>query len=179
MHVLALPGRTGGGSVISTRNETKVPSPATGTMRAAATWFLDQPTPPPHGSVQGFSQAFRSYLGQLSPWIEQITRTLAEDDVPAQVALTGVGKARRRLGEAERADLNGEMERVRRLARSVLALCDHYDALTGLTMCLACDTPIEGDDESLPYDYVSPSGGAAWSGRLHARCINIGRRPRH
>ncbi|MGC9541560.1 DUF6415 family natural product biosynthesis protein [Streptomyces sp. UG1] len=43
--------------------------------------------------------------------------------------MAGVGEARRRLHEPEAAGLLGEVERVKRLARSVVALCDHHDAL--------------------------------------------------
>ncbi|MFD7456852.1 MULTISPECIES: DUF6415 family natural product biosynthesis protein [unclassified Streptomyces] len=55
---------------------------------------------------------------------------------PAQLALAGAGEARRRLLEPGAADLKGEVARATRLARSTVALCDHYDALTGAVTCL-------------------------------------------
>ncbi|QOV37510.1 hypothetical protein IM697_03480 [Streptomyces ferrugineus] len=64
---------------------------------------------------------------------------------------------------------------MKRLARSVVALCDHRDALTGARMCLACDKPIE-EQASLPYEKVSPSGGATQPGRIHATCADAVRR---
>ncbi|MFD7281626.1 DUF6415 family natural product biosynthesis protein [Streptomyces sp. NPDC059862] len=160
----------------ATRDAIEAPAPSTGLMRAQATWFLDQRTLLRHQTVKGFGQDFRGYLGQLIPRIGQLADVLPPDDVPARVALVGVGVARRRLGEEGAAGLYGEVERVKRLARSVVALCDHYDALTGLAMCLACDKPIEAGDAWVPYDHVSPSGGAARAGRIHCRCANAPRR---
>lgn len=128
----------------ATRDETEAPASSIVAMRAAAGWFLDQPSLPRHQTVKGFSEDFHSYLDQLIPQ-------------------TGRRPAR-------------EVERVKRLAGSVVALCDHYDTLMGVTMCLTCDMPIEDGEERLPYDQVSPSGGAARSGSVHARCANTVRR---
>lgn len=160
----------------ATRDETEAPASSIVAMRAAAGWFLDQPSLPRHQTVKGFSEDFHGCLVQLIPQIKQLTERLPEDDVPAKVALAGVGEARRRLDEPEADGLHGEVERVKRLARSVVALCDHYDTLKGVTMCLTCDTPIEDGAERLPYDQISPSGGAARSGSVHARCANTVRR---
>ncbi|MFD7409423.1 DUF6415 family natural product biosynthesis protein [Streptomyces sp. NPDC059866] len=124
---------------------TEAPAPSTGLIRAQATWFIDQQTLARHQTVKGFGQDFLGYLQQLIPQIEQITVCLPEDDVPARVALAAVGEARRRINEPETTRLSGEVERVKRLARSVVALCDHHDTLTGMAMCLACDQPIGGD----------------------------------
>ncbi|MFJ8191646.1 DUF6415 family natural product biosynthesis protein [Streptomyces sp. NPDC096094] len=156
----------------TTRPETD--APATATMRATATWFLAQLTLPRHGVVKSFDHDLRDYLDELIPSIEQLAAAHS-DEAPAKVALASVGEARRRLGVPEAAGLLGEFERVKQLARSVAALCDHYDALTGVVMCLACDLTIASGDDSLPYDQGSPSGGAVRSGRVHARCVNVGR----
>lgn len=139
-------------------------------MRAAATWFLEQRTLPRYQSVQLFSRDFHGFLEQLIPQVEQLARARGEDDAPGKVALAGVAEARRRIEDPESAGLHGEVERVKRLARSVVALCSHHDALTGFTMCLVCDRPIEDGDESVPYDYGSPSGGTVRTGRVHAAC---------
>ncbi|MGP4088029.1 DUF6415 family natural product biosynthesis protein [Streptomyces sp. KR55] len=160
----------------ATRDETETPAQSTATMRAAATWLLDQRTVPRHQSVKLFSQGFHGYLKQLIPQVEQLAEVLPPEDVPAKVALAAVGEARRRLEEPEAAGLYGEVDRVRRLARSVMALCDHYDALTGVAMCLACDKPIEAGDAWVPYDHASPSGGSTPAGRIHCRCANVPRR---
>ncbi|MGX4695141.1 DUF6415 family natural product biosynthesis protein [Streptomyces sp. JNUCC 63] len=146
------------------------------TVRAAAGWFIDQPTLLRHQTVKGFEQDFRQHLWKLIARIEQLTGGLPADDVPRNVALAGVGEARRRLEEIEAAGLHGEVERVKRLARSVIALCDHHDTLTGVRMCPACDQPIRDGQDSMPYDHISPSGGAAHSGRIHTRCAHTVRR---
>ncbi|MGP4084586.1 DUF6415 family natural product biosynthesis protein [Streptomyces sp. KR55] len=151
-------------------DKTEAPARSAGLMRAQASWFIDQRSLPRHQTVKGFSQDFHGYLKQLIPQIEQLAENLPPDDVPAKVALAGVAEARRRLEEAEAAGLYGEVERVKRLTRSVMALCDHYDALTGVLMCLACDKPIEAVDAWVPYDCVNPCGRAAPPGRIHARC---------
>ncbi|MEV0633797.1 DUF6415 family natural product biosynthesis protein [Streptomyces sp. NPDC050619] len=170
----ACPYRAGSTRVNATHDETETSSSTTALMCAEATWFLDQASLPRHQTVKLFSQDFQRYLEQLIPQIEQLTERLPEDDAPAKVASAAVSEACRRVGEPESAGLYGEVERVKRLARSVLALCDHYDTLTGITMCLACDMPIGDDKERLPYDQVSPSGGAArsGSGHVHACCAN-------
>ncbi|GAB2880689.1 hypothetical protein GCM10027074_56190 [Streptomyces deserti] len=153
----------------ATRTDTDAPPTSTSAMRAAATWFFDQPTLPRHQSTKLFSQDFHDFLDQLIPRIEKLTAAGPEDDVPAQVALAGVAEARRRMDEPEAAGLRGEVERVKRLARSVVALCDHYDALTGITMCVVCDRVIEGDEWE-PSDQIGPYGGVVRSGRVHFAC---------
>ncbi|MFB7085984.1 DUF6415 family natural product biosynthesis protein [Streptomyces sp. NPDC056296] len=156
----------------TTRPETA--APATATMRATAAWFLAQRTLPRHGVVKSFDHDLRDYLTELLPRIEQLAADRG-DDVPGKIALASVEETRRRVGVPEAAGLLGEVERVKLLARSVAALCDHYDALTGVVMCLACDRVIESGDDSVPYDQGSPSGSAVRSGRVHARCANVGR----
>ncbi|GGJ56563.1 DUF6415 family natural product biosynthesis protein [Streptomyces brasiliensis] len=147
-------------------------------MRAAASRFLGDVSValPRYEYVQRDAQQFFRFLWQLIPQIEQLTGRTAATDAPAMAALAGVGEARRRLDLIERPGLRGEVERVTRLARSVMALCDHYDILCGVVMCLACDKPIQDGDESVPYDQISPSGRAKQAGRIHASCANTIRR---
>jgi hypothetical protein len=140
-------------------------------MRADAVAFLDVCLPlPRYEDVQNAAADCHRNLLRLIPEVEQLAGRLPDDDIPAKVAQAGVAEARRRLYEIEAVGLDGEVKRVQRLARSVLALCDHHDSLTGLTMCLVCDDPIQGGEESQPYDKVSPSGGVARAGRIHAKC---------
>jgi hypothetical protein len=160
--------------VSATGDETKALAASTTSMRAAATWFIDQPTLPRHQTVAGCSQDFRSYLGQLIPRIIELTRHLQHSD--GRVALAEAYKARRHLEEAEAAGLRGEVERVRRLANSVVSLSDHYTALIGVAMCLACGQPFEEGDASLPYEQVSQSGSLVRSGYIHSHCVNTVRR---
>ncbi|MFB7595779.1 DUF6415 family natural product biosynthesis protein [Streptomyces sp. NPDC056160] len=140
------------------------------TVRAAASWFLDQLTLPRHGTVKAFEADFRQTLEQLVPRIEQLAADLPADDVPRKVALAGVEEARWRLVEPGAAGLQGEVERVKRLARSVISLCGHFDALSGVRMCLLCDKPIEDNDAWDPYRQAGLTGGPAQPGRVHAVC---------
>lgn len=155
----------------------EVPKLRTTSMRAAATWFLDQPTPPRPESLKLFARDFRRFLRLLVPCVERLTGECPEDDVPAKVALAGVGEARRRLAEIDstglvvEVDVEVKAERVRRLARSVISLCDHFDALTGVTMCLTCDKRIADGEESVPYGAGGQDGGAG-HGRVHTLCAD-------
>ncbi|GHF96875.1 DUF6415 family natural product biosynthesis protein [Streptomyces thermodiastaticus] len=130
----------------STRPRREGPPAAPVAARAAATWFLDQKTLPRHGTVKGFEADFRQVLARLMPRVEHLAATLPADDVLRAVALGGVGEARRRLDEPEAAGLQGEVERVKRLARSVIALCGHLESLSGVRVCLLCGRPVEGVD---------------------------------
>ncbi|MEV7004770.1 DUF6415 family natural product biosynthesis protein [Streptomyces sp. NPDC093982] len=121
-------------------------------MRAVATWFLDQPTLPRHQTVAGCSQDFRSYLAQLIPQIIELTRHLQHS--AGRGALTEAYKAQRHLEESEAAGLCGEVERVRRLATSVMSLSDHYTVLISVAMCLACGQPVRKGEAWLPYEQV-------------------------
>lgn len=113
-----------------------------GSMRAAACWFIDRPTLPRHGDVARFDRDFRRHLDQLLPLIEELADRRDSGDIPARAAaLAGVREARRWLTEPEAAGLTGEVARVKRLACVVLALCDHYDTLTGNTACPPRDRP--------------------------------------
>jgi hypothetical protein len=162
-----MPG--GDDPVSTTQEETSTPASVT-SMRVAAEWFLDQRTLPRHESMKLYSRDFSGFIEQLIPDVEELAASHPESDVPSRVALAAVDEARRRLHEPEAPGLLGEMERVKRLARSVVALCDHSVILTGMRMCLTCDKPIEDGETFVPYDTVSLSGGALQSGRIHASC---------
>ncbi|MFE7441729.1 DUF6415 family natural product biosynthesis protein [Streptomyces chartreusis] len=132
--------RTGRDHVIHVDDE--APTLGTVSMRAAATWLLDRSTRPGRETLKLFDQDFRLFLSLVIPHIERLTDGRPEDHATAKAARTGVGEARSRLIEAASTDLTAEFERVGRLARSVVALCDHFDALSGDGMCPACDRRI-------------------------------------
>jgi len=155
--------------------EKTAPELDTRDLRARAQEFLGEAVPPRYEIIQQSSHAFSCGLWTLIELISVIVRE-RPDDVPSQVAMAGVGEAQRRLDLIERPGLQGEFERVKRLARSVIALCDHHAFLSGMVLCVACDKPIEPSDDVLPYDQVSPSGGAHRSGRIHAECAQRVRR---
>jgi hypothetical protein len=156
-------------------HETDTPAPSMATMRASASWFILQKTLLGHRAVRNFEEDFRTFLDQLIPDIEKLATGRPQDDVPANVALAGVEEAHRRMAEPEAAGLRGEVDRVKQLAQSVMSLSHHHDTLTGITMCPACDRVIPDEDEWVPYDHGSPSGGTARSGRVHARCAKLRR----
>ncbi|MFJ6901504.1 DUF6415 family natural product biosynthesis protein [Streptomyces hokutonensis] len=147
------------------------------TMRAAsAELFGDDGMLPRWETVQTFAHLFRGHVTLLILAVEDLAVRRPNGDVCARSALASVDEARRHLDEIEAIDLAGEIRRVQRLGRSMLALCDHFEALNGLLLCLVCDEDIKGDEKSVSYDKVSPSGGAATAGRIHVRCANKVRR---
>ncbi|MBT1092523.1 DUF6415 family natural product biosynthesis protein [Streptomyces sp. Tu102] len=122
-----------------THLDDEAPTLGTVSMRAAATWLLDRSTMPGREPLKLFDQDFRLFLSLVIPCIERLTDGRPEAHATVKAARAGVGEARSRLIEAASTDLTAEFERVGRLARSVVALCDHFDALSGDRMCPACD----------------------------------------
>jgi hypothetical protein len=146
-------------------------------LRQAASAYLALDVLPRYEVIKQHSAGFSRDLLPLIDAVERIASPRS-DEVVASVAMAGIEEARRRLTVIERAGLTGEHERVKKLAMSVRTLCDHFEGLTGITMCLACDQPIRPGEEDLSYGKVSPSGGATASGRIHADCVNRARLPR-
>lgn len=139
--------------------------------------LLPDGQPAPAGvELETLTLLLRGHMELIIPEIQAVTDGLPEDDVPRYCAMACLGESRMRLNAQPSPVPGGELAYARRLARALTALCDHYQALTGVDMCLACDKPIEPDEESLPYDRVSPSSGAARPGHIHARCKNTVRR---
>lgn len=131
---------------------------------------------PADAELATLTSLLRGHMELITPEVEAAATRLRKDDIPRYCALACTGEARGRLRTTPSPVPGGAIAYARRLARSLNALCDHYEALTGVTMCLACDTPIHDGEEWLPYDHASPSGGTARSGRTHARCANTVRR---
>ncbi|MFE2135180.1 DUF6415 family natural product biosynthesis protein [Streptomyces sp. NPDC059466] len=127
-----------------------------------------EPVLPRYERLQFLAFLYRGVLLQLIPVVEKFAIDLG-DDFGARCALAGIGEARRRLDEIEAPGLAGEVSRTQRLGRSVLALCDHYDNLTGVRMCVQCDRPIGPDGEPVPYD--SDSAGGQEKSMVHAACL--------
>ncbi|MET8832203.1 DUF6415 family natural product biosynthesis protein [Streptomyces sp. NPDC004610] len=109
------------------------PSPlpsSTAIMRAYASWLLDRTALPRTATTQRFARDFHTYLTALIPPTEHLALSFPPDDIPATLALTSITTARQRLAEPEHPTPPKATARAQRLARSVLALCDHYDTLT-------------------------------------------------
>ncbi|MGW1798634.1 DUF6415 family natural product biosynthesis protein [Streptomyces sp. NPDC001984] len=123
--------------------------------------------------VDTLTALLRGHMELVIPEVQAEALRLPKDDVRRYCALACIDEARGRLGRvAAGPGRHDRLVYARRLARSLNALCDYSDALTGVRMCAACDQPIRDTDESMPYDQISPSGGAARSARLHTRCAN-------
>ncbi|MER6349755.1 DUF6415 family natural product biosynthesis protein [Streptomyces sp. NPDC001595] len=73
----------------------------------------------------------RGHLMLAIPVVEALAAGLPEDDVPRACAHAGVMEARTRLSLEPRQALPARIAHAQRLARSVNALCDHYDNLSG------------------------------------------------
>lgn len=106
-----------------------VPRDITAT-RSAALLFLTCQEVPRYEPVQRRAHGFCRDLWQLIPLVEELAGRRPRGDAAAELALAAVREAHRRLNTAERCGLDAEVERVRRLARSVGYLCDHYETLT-------------------------------------------------
>lgn len=140
-------------------------------MRQGAAVLLDEKAPLiRYEDLQANERRYRDNLTWLLREVDAAMAGRPEDDVQAKVAMAGIGEALRRLEEIEAVGLAGEVRRVRRLARSVVSLCDHYGTLTGLRMCAVCDKPMTADQESAPYDLFRTSSGGPTSD-AHARCM--------
>ncbi|MEU8906944.1 DUF6415 family natural product biosynthesis protein [Streptomyces mirabilis] len=141
----------------------------TAVLRADTAEILGpEPVLPRYERVQQLAFTYRGSILLLIPIVEKLSHDLPGDDIRGRCALAGIGEARRRINEIEAVGLAGEVRRGQRLARAVLALCDHYDTLTGAITCTVCDRPIGPDDESIPYEVGAEEG--VGTSVVHAGC---------
>ncbi|MFJ9760064.1 DUF6415 family natural product biosynthesis protein [Streptomyces sp. NPDC101149] len=144
------------------------------TMRHSISRLIGPDTESLEGpELAGLTGLLRGHMQLIIPEIEQAAGNLPRDDVPRYCALACIGEARTKLRAPAGDGPDRAAAYARRLARSLAALCDHYEALTGVEMCLACDKPIRDHEDSTPYGHVSTSGGAACTGRVHTRCAHV------
>ncbi|MFJ6657799.1 DUF6415 family natural product biosynthesis protein [Streptomyces sp. NPDC091377] len=73
----------------------------------------------------------RGHLMLAIPAVQEATTKHPEGDIPSACALVGVQDARQRLDKEPAATRTAGLAHVQLLARSVMALCDHYESLTG------------------------------------------------
>jgi Family of unknown function (DUF6415) len=137
LRVPALPGGTGGGRV----NATRAPQNDTGlvriaTMRETAALLLgpdDGPEglPPVPKELDTLTATLRGHLGLLIPEVAAKAGRLPKNSVPRYCALACVGEANRKLRVGDGCTPRVRVAVARKLARSVKALCDHYEKLDG------------------------------------------------
>lgn len=111
------------------------PPPDIATMRETVRCLLgpdDGPDalPPSAAELDTLTLALRGHLQLLIPDVERAAGPRPKH-VAQYCALACVGEARRKLGIEPRPGLESQVAHARRLARSLSALCDHYERLIG------------------------------------------------
>ncbi|WP_019066184.1 DUF6415 family natural product biosynthesis protein [Streptomyces hokutonensis] len=101
-------------------------------MRDGARRLLTEDAEPPAADeLSTLTARLRGHIVVAVPDVETLAWALPEDDVPRACALACCGEARMRLRLGDGGTLAVRVASARRLARSVLALCDHYENLGG------------------------------------------------
>ncbi|WP_329277880.1 DUF6415 family natural product biosynthesis protein [Streptomyces sp. NBC_01451] len=85
--------------------------------------------PPAPDELETLTQTIRGHLELLIPEVEQSVRLLKKDSIPRYCALACVGEARGKLRAEPSRRFGAEVGYARRLARTLNALCDHYENL--------------------------------------------------
>ncbi|MGY5099452.1 DUF6415 family natural product biosynthesis protein [Streptomyces sp. 900105245] len=141
------------------------------TMRKTVDLLLPPDVPPASDTLETLVARMRGQLQLVIPEVVAVAVALPKDDVPRYCALACAREARGRLERmAPGPARHDQLVYARRLARSLSALCDYFEALTGVRTCVICDQPIQSGEPSQPYD-VAHHGGAAGAGRRHERCV--------
>jgi hypothetical protein len=151
------------------------------TMRSTARCLLEPDAAPdtlPSAAdeLEAITHQLRRHLELLAPEVEQLALELPRESVPRYCALACVGEARGKLRASPHPGPSGAAAYARRLARTLNALCGHYEKLRGVGICPACQEPIRDAEPSMPCDYTGPSSPAARSSRTHAGCAKAVRR---
>ncbi|MGC0407750.1 hypothetical protein RKD31_000993 [Streptomyces sp. SAI-163] len=109
------------------------PSPLdTAAMRATSRLLLAEDAEPPSPQdLETLTLRLRGYMMLAIPVVESAALTWPEDDVPRACALACIGEARMRLRLEPGRNLPAGIRHAQRLARSVNALCDHYQTVGG------------------------------------------------
>lgn len=105
----------------------------TAAMRTTARRLLAEDAEPPSPQdLDTLTLRLRGYMMLAIPVVETAALTWPEDDVPRACALACIGEARMRLRlEPRNGSLPAGIAHAARLARSVNALCDHYQTVGG------------------------------------------------
>ncbi|WP_164932308.1 MULTISPECIES: DUF6415 family natural product biosynthesis protein [unclassified Streptomyces] len=115
--------------------ERETPPPDIATMRETVQQLLgpdDGPDvlPPAMDELDALTGALRGHLEVLIPEVERAVGS-RPSSTAHYCALACVGEARGKLSITPRADLGSRVAHGRRLARSLRALCTHYEELSG------------------------------------------------
>ncbi|MGY1583806.1 DUF6415 family natural product biosynthesis protein [Streptomyces sp. MN13] len=101
-------------------------------MRTAARRLLTEDAElPSDEELDTLTLQLRGHLMLAIPAVEALADRLPQDDVSRACAHAGVMEARTRLSLEPRQALPARIAHAQRLARSVNALCDHYENLSG------------------------------------------------
>jgi hypothetical protein len=110
--------------------------PDIATMRAIVDRLLGpdavpETLPPAPGEIGTRTLQLRGHLELLLPEVEETAQKLPRASIPRYCALACAGEARERLRTEPAPRFGGPVGHARRLARTLNALCDHWEALTG------------------------------------------------
>jgi len=117
-----------------TAEEQEQPPPDIATMRESAAEALGPDDGlgalAPAADLDTLTVALRGHLALLVPEVERAVGPRPKS-VQACCALACIGEARRKMGTTPRSGLEHRVAHARRLARSLVALCEHYELLGG------------------------------------------------
>lgn len=103
------------------------------TMRTSARILLvegaDVPAP---DELVTLTLTLRGHMELLAPEVEAIAGREPKDSIPRYCALACVGEARGKLRAGQGPGADGGVTYTRKLARSLNALCDHWENLNGV-----------------------------------------------
>lgn len=100
------------------------------TMRESSRRLLAEDAELPSlDELETLTLQLRGHIMLAIPEVEAAAARLDEDDIPRACALAGIREARMRLNLKAGATLPSGIAHAQRLARSVSALCDHYESL--------------------------------------------------
>lgn len=106
------------------------------TMREVIDRLLDpdavpETLPPAPGELETLTVQIRGHLALLLPEVEETAKKLPRQSIPRFCALACVGEARQRLRAEPTPRFGGIPGHARRLARTLNAVVDHWEALAG------------------------------------------------
>ncbi|MFI9339949.1 DUF6415 family natural product biosynthesis protein [Streptomyces sp. NPDC052773] len=143
-------------------------------MREAACRLLAEDAElPTEDELETLTLQLRGHLMLVIPVVEALAERLPEDDAPRACAYSAVAQARTRLSHRPWPILPRQVQHAQRLARSVNALCDHYENLSSdcpavldeqqaallrwWNHCLVCETCMATDDAGVNANLPCPA----------------------